>query len=46
MSRALEATSQSPPPPVLELVLSEQRDVVLLNDDTVMDAYSIPFDEF
>lgn len=44
MLRVLEVTSQSPPAPVLELVLSKQGEVFLLDDDLVMDVYNLSFD--
>jgi len=45
MLRAYEVAPQSPPPPVLASVLSEQGEVVLLDDDPVMDVYNLSFDE-
>ena len=38
-------TSQSPPPPLSELVPSKQGDFVLLHDDPGMDVYNLSFDE-
>lgn len=45
ISRAHKATSQSPPPVVLEPVPREQGYVFLLDDDLVMDAYNLLFDK-
>lgn len=44
MPRALEVTSQSPPPLVLEPVPSEQGEVGLLDNDRMMDVYNLSFD--
>lgn len=46
MPRAPQVIPQSPPPPIAERTLSEQRDVVLLNEDAVMDMYNLSFNEF
>ena len=46
MTRAPDVISQSPPPPVSEPILSEQGDIVLLDDDPIMDVYNQSFDEF
>lgn len=45
MLRAPKVTSQSPPPLVLEPFLSEQGEVILLDDDLVMDVYNLSFDK-
>jgi len=45
MPRASKVGPQSPPPPVSELVLSDQGEVILLDDDPVMDVYNLSFDE-
>ena len=46
MQRALEVTSQSPPPPMSKLVPSEKGDNVILNDDPVMDVHNLSFENF
>lgn len=46
MLRAPQVIPQSPPPPVFKLALSEQGDVFLLDDDSVIGVYNISFDEF
>jgi len=45
MQRVPQVISQSPLPPVSEPTLSEQGDVFLLNDDTIMDVYNLSVDE-
>jgi len=45
MSRAPKVTSQSLATPILELVLSEQGMVLLLDDDPIMDVDNLSFEE-
>ena len=45
MPRASEVAPQSPPPSESQPVPSEKGEVVLLDDDLVMDVYTLSFDE-
>lgn len=45
MPRASEIALQSPPPPEPQPVLSEQGEVLLLDDDPETDVYNLAFDE-
>jgi len=45
MPRASIIAPQSLPPPKPQRVLSEQGEVVLLDDDPKMDVYNLEFDE-